>query len=403
MKRLIIAAGISLILLFMPLQAYAMTVIIDPGHGGSDPGAIGINGLKEKDVNLAISLILKQELLNRGYSVVMTRETDRFVSLERRVSIARASKGELFVSIHANAHTSNQAHGSLVLYYDHSYKQAAYPPSSEMAMLSEENRKLAEQVLYGIVQQIDTANRGIVPSSAYVIRNGSVPSILVESAFLSHIEDAALLARDEVRAAIAQGIANGIDRYIPPVFIDLGNHWAAESVLRLEDLGIVHGDDGRFEPNRNMTRAEYMTLLDNVFNFDKLLPIDPAPTFIDLSPSHWAFSQMEKAIQLGILTGYEDGTVRPNQSLTRAEMAVIFDRLALKEIMVGDQTNRFTDVKPNIWYANSVNKLAQHSLITGLTTTNYGPNQYLTRAEAATIVDRYLQSTLRLNGELFTY
>lgn len=350
----------AIILLLLPAQTQAFTVVIDPGHGGHDPGAIGINGLYEKDVNLDVSLKLKQELENRGYEVKMSRQTDTFLTLPERVDFANRSGGSIFVSIHANAHNDRSIRGSLVLYYDDRYPQAAYPASAQMRALTGESRQLAEFALEGLVDSAGTGNRGLVPSAVYVVRSGIMPSILVETAFLSNSADAALLASEQVRAAMAAGIADGIARYIPPAFYDIGAHWAREQIIRLERLGLVQGYNRSFYPNRQMSRAEFLTLLDRIHPFgeeaggedegkaasggsDEGADLTGAANlagaadsadaedvaFADLRPEHWAYDTVVKAVKQGIVAGYGDNTVRPDQPISRAEMAVLFDHVML--------------------------------------------------------------------------
>lgn len=419
-KRFFFICSMVVVLLF-PSQMYALTVVIDPGHGGHDPGAIGVNGLKEKNVNLDISIKLVQELNNLGYETIMTRESDQFMTLPERVTFANQSGGDIFVSVHSNAHPNSSARGTLVLYYDDTYQQADYPASSAMRMLSDENKALARSVQEHVIQQVNTVNRGIIPSGVFVVRNGIMPSVLIEAAFLSNKEDATLLASDSFRASIASGIAKGISKYQPPVFYDLKNHWAKEHILKLESLGIVNGDNGAFHPNRQMTRAEFITILDKLFSFDSLLTnqrfMDSIETqniegvvsvedvvygeeieevkvpkqFPDLTAGHWAYPVISKAIELEIINGFEDGTIRPNQPISRAEMVVLFDRVALAEspTSISDQ---FDDVPEQSWYASSVYKMKELGYVHGSTETTFAPNRQLLRAEGATIISRYLGS-----------
>src|SRR5690606_15960727 len=140
-------------LIISPLSAYAAKVVVDAGHGGSDPGAIGVNGLREKDANLDISLRLQKELLDRGYEVLMTRTEDVYLSLGQRVNIARQSNADLFVSIHANSYHSPDVSGALILYYDDAYPQKSYPASEEMKALTPESKRLAQLVLDEFVSE----------------------------------------------------------------------------------------------------------------------------------------------------------------------------------------------------------------------------------------------------------
>lgn len=439
-------------------NAAAVTVMLDPGHGGADPGAIG-HALKEKELNLDIGMRVKEELAERGYRVLMTRTDDAALSLRDRVEASRKSGADLFVSIHVNAHADKRAHGSLVLYYDRRHPQPAYPASSEMIRLTEESKALAQAVLDGLVSAAGTANRGIVPSSAYVIRNGNVPSILVETAFISNAGDAALLASGDWRAKAARGIADGIARYMSPAFSDIAGHWAKPHIERLEERALVGGYEGRFAPDRFMTRAEFLVLLDRVFRYsaepepgaqgrqgggetdgdggnasppaDAGLPAAPEPAeggaadgahaadsgaadgkraaengaadgahvpeeraFADLPPAHWAYQHLRHAVRLGIANGYEDGRFRPDDPLRRGEMAVLFDRVARLAPPEGERAMPFADVTPDSWYAAAVENLYGHGLVGGVTDAAFQPGKPLTRAEAAAVIDRFLASPM---------
>ncbi len=431
-------------LVLLPCLALAVKVVVDPGHGGSDPGAIGVNGLYEKNVNLDISLKLKEELIKKGYEVAMTRESDRYVSLKDRVRFTNEAKADLFVSVHANSHPSSSAKGTLVLYYDDAYPQKAYPASEAMKKLTPQSKQLAKSVLSALVKEIGTENKGIVPNAAYVIRMGSVPSILVETAFLSNRSDAALLADEKARRLIARGIANGIEAFRPVIFSDVAGHWAYPYIARLKEKGVVQGYNNMFRPEQPLTRAELLTMLDRIVPFpdngtdeasapelpdngtDEVsstelpvsdtneasasdLPVSgtneasapvqpvnnadevPAP---DLPENHWAYGTFKKALKLGIINGYPDGTVKPDQAITRAEVSAILDRLLNGKDAppsLPDQIGTlFDDVPLDMWCAPAVYRLKEASIVTGMTNSTFAPNRLMTRAEAAVMMDRYM-------------
>lgn len=420
-------------------QVVAAHIVLDAGHGGADPGAIGVNGLREKDVNLDVTLKLRDELEERGYSVSLTRETDRALSLQERVAFKEAQQADLFVSIHANAYHHPSASGSLVLYYDRKYPRARYPASPEMAQLSDINKQFAQYVLEGLVQEANTINMGIVPSSVYVVRRGTMPSILVELAFLSNWYDAERLADDYDRSLMARGIANGIEAFWPlqhGLFRDIAGHWAAESIIKLNEQGIVQGFGDRFQPDHYLTRAEFLAMMDRIFHFSAQEM--PSTYFLkDIQTNHWAYPIVEKAVELGIIQGYPDGTLRPDAPISRAEVSVLFDRIwdaydseddqaeqksegekegdeveiehedaheseleleseldeAVKEAEVeihADPTYSFIDVPHDIWYAQSVYRLKKMALIQGVTATSFAPERAMTRAEMAAVIDRFL-------------
>ena len=128
LKRLILFT--LLLTIAFPYHAFAYKVVLDAGHGGSDPGATGVGGLRETDVNLDITLKVRQALLDRGYEVVLTRTNDTYLSLAQRVEFTNEQQADLFVSIHANAHASSNTNGTMVLYYDNAYPQEDYPAST---------------------------------------------------------------------------------------------------------------------------------------------------------------------------------------------------------------------------------------------------------------------------------
>ncbi|NOU96020.1 N-acetylmuramoyl-L-alanine amidase [Paenibacillus sp. LMG 31456] len=416
-------------LLVFPSSSWAMKIVVDAGHGGSDPGAIGVNGLYEKTVNLDISQKLRDILTQKGYEVVMTREDDTFLSLKERVEFTNGQQADLFVSIHANSYTP-KSRGAMVLYYDNRYPQESYPASDEMAELTEDSKQFAQQVLDKFVDAVDVENLGLIPSSVYVVRMGTVPSILVETAFLSNKQDAAMLANDTIRTQMAQAIGQGIEAYMPPtaqsiVFPDTRGHWAREAILRMKEQGIVDGVGKQFQPNREMTRAEWVTLLDRVFDLSKVQPTvadaaaagsgcsagsggtvagtvydgacaKPAGSFKDATAGHWAAAVLNKAVSAGVLNGYADGTLRPDQPVTRAEVAATFARLALPQAQAAPAAVKqpaFKDVPTSAWSAKAIYSLKQAGWIDGVTADSFAPDRRMTRAEAAVLLDRFVQST----------
>jgi N-acetylmuramoyl-L-alanine amidase len=383
-------------LLNVPYIASAARVVVDPGHGGSDPGAIGINALQEKTVNTDISLKLKDILLAAGYEVIMTRENDRTMSLQERVMIARNTQADLFVSVHANAHPSSSARGTMVLYFDAEHAKSEYPSSAEMIAWTPQSRQLATFVLSSLLEAVPNTNRGLVPSSAYVLRNGNVPSILVETAFLSNHQDAKLLADEKVRLKYAQAIAAGIQQFSPLTFSDIHQHWAKVSIVRLYEQGITQGDLNRFFPDRPLTRAELAAFLQRSFGFSS--PVQSAstlPSFTDLSTQHWAYTTVLHAANSGLFQGYPDGTIRPDDPVSRSEVAVVIDRLIGTSFTNNDDENSvdfptFHDVPADDWAFASIRRLSREGIIQGIQVARFEPSRSVTRAEIATMVDRLL-------------
>jgi N-acetylmuramoyl-L-alanine amidase len=173
-------------------------ITIDPGHGGKDPGAIGIGGLQEKDVVLPISLEVSRILQQNGVQVVMTRNRDYFVSLAGRAQMANRARADIFVSIHANAISMSRpdVNGVETFYYSYS------------------GQRLANAIQSRILRNIRIGNRGVKQARFYVLRNTAMPSALVEVGFVTGRYDAPRLATSAFRSQMAQAIAEGILEYI---------------------------------------------------------------------------------------------------------------------------------------------------------------------------------------------
>ncbi|WP_066381545.1 MULTISPECIES: N-acetylmuramoyl-L-alanine amidase [unclassified Anabaena] len=180
-----------------PLPRGKVIVLIDPGHGGKDPGAIGIGGLREKDVILPIGQRIAQILQQNGVQVVMTRDSDYFVSLPGRVQMAERANADVFVSIHANAIGGGrtEVNGLETYYYD-------------------SGLGLARAVHQSILQSVNVRDRGVRRARFYVLRKSSMPSILVETGFVTGREDAAKLRTSAYQNQMAEAIARGILNYL---------------------------------------------------------------------------------------------------------------------------------------------------------------------------------------------
>ncbi|ADQ46466.1 cell wall hydrolase/autolysin [Caldicellulosiruptor kronotskyensis 2002] len=184
-----------------------LKIFIDPGHGGSDPGAIYtkvVNGKKvtynEKDFNLDISLRLSEKLKSLGYEVYMSRDKDLYVDLYDRTRMANSLNADLFISIHNNAHDNSSARGTMVLYKE----------KQQNGLISD--KQFAQIVLDSIVKQVGTQNKGIMerPNLA-VLRTSSMPAVLVEVAFGTNPQDLDLLLSDSFKDAVAKAIADAVE------------------------------------------------------------------------------------------------------------------------------------------------------------------------------------------------
>ncbi|MDX2241658.1 MAG: N-acetylmuramoyl-L-alanine amidase [Leptolyngbyaceae cyanobacterium bins.302] len=180
-----------------PIPKGQVVVIIDPGHGGPDPGAVGIGGLQEKGIVLDIGRQVAGLLQQRGVYALLTRGDDRDLDLEPRVQMAEQANATVFVSIHANAISLSRPEVSgLETYY---YQSGA---------------DLAQVIHQSILQSTGVSDRGVRTARFYVLRRTSMPSVLVEVGFVTGQEDAMRLSNPSYRAQMADAIARGILQYL---------------------------------------------------------------------------------------------------------------------------------------------------------------------------------------------
>lgn len=185
-------------------------IVIDPGHGGGDAGAIGPTGVMEKSVTLRVALELEKMLQEAGAEVIMTRRTDRQVSfkgdrasaieeLQARCDVGNNNNADIFISIHADSFTNPAARGSTGYYYSKTEGNSAI--------------RLADAIRRGVCEQLRTPSRGTKPCDFYVVRHTDMAATLVELAFISNPDEEKLLDSDEGITAAAQGIFDGIEDY----------------------------------------------------------------------------------------------------------------------------------------------------------------------------------------------
>jgi len=220
------------------------TIIIDPGHGGKDPGAVSpqtINGktvqVAEKDIVLKTGLILR-DLLNQTYpdkKIIMTRDTDVYPTLEQRAETANAvpvkdNEAVIFISIHANSSRNSGARGYEVWHITSNYRRSLLDPSKHNyspdiakildAMLAEEFNSesiiLANSILDGLGKELGKSvpSRGRKAEDWFVVRNSRMPAVLVELGFVSNQNDALLMTSDEGLQKLTLALYNGIKNFI---------------------------------------------------------------------------------------------------------------------------------------------------------------------------------------------
>lgn len=179
-----------------PLIKGKRLVFIDPGHGGKDPGAIGLSGIQEKDIILPISQYLAQALQQQGIQTMMARTSDYFVSLQGRTDMANRAGADLFVSIHANA------------------MGAGRPDISGLEVYYFGDRGLADTIHRSILRTVSVDDRRVRKARFYVLRNSRMPSTLVEVGFVTGYDDSAKLTNPSYQRQMAQAIARGIVEYM---------------------------------------------------------------------------------------------------------------------------------------------------------------------------------------------
>lgn len=181
-------------------------IALDPGHGGSDPGAIGPSQVQEKAVTLAVSLRVKKLLENAGAIVYMTRQDDRDVyapndtateELGARAEIGNSNHADIFVDIHANSFGDRSVGGTGTYYY----RKTSY------------DSLLAQSLQTSLAGAGGLSNRGIYAANFYVLKHTSMPAALIELAFLSNPTEESLLNSPEFQQKLAQGIVNGLNSF----------------------------------------------------------------------------------------------------------------------------------------------------------------------------------------------
>ncbi len=220
-------------------ESAVRTIVLDPGHGGAETGALGPGGTLEKDVALAIARRARADLVNaRGLSVFLTRDRDVEMSLDERTAIANNYKADLFVSIHANASRARGARGSEVYFlaYQASDDEArriaqaegsAEPlghaaAGSDLALILwdmaqaehlEESSALASDLQEELAVVTGSEDRGVKQAPFRVLVGATMPAVLVEVAFISNPEEEKLLASEAYQSKVAAALARGIERF----------------------------------------------------------------------------------------------------------------------------------------------------------------------------------------------
>ncbi|MDD5437367.1 MAG: N-acetylmuramoyl-L-alanine amidase [Candidatus Omnitrophica bacterium] len=224
-----------------PKRFSIKTIVLDPGHGGNDPGAIGRRGhSKEKDLTLQLTRKIKELLENEGLRVIMTRDKDVFIPLPRRSEIANKSGADLFVSVHINASRSRSLRGFECYYlsnatddnaraleaFENASLKLSGTASAERSRLLDktlwdmaltENRLESAELASSICDSVDRGlaigNRGVRSARFYVLKHANIPAVLVEAGYVSNKYEELKLMNPEFLDRIAESVVDGILKY----------------------------------------------------------------------------------------------------------------------------------------------------------------------------------------------
>ncbi|WP_163537994.1 N-acetylmuramoyl-L-alanine amidase [Gracilibacillus sp. YIM 98692] len=175
------------------LQGY--NIVLDPGHGGKDPGAIGIGGVYEKDLIMEVVDDIASKLRQAGATVLLTRSNDAYVEHQARVQVSEAYQTHAFISLHFNADPLSTIHGISTHFY------------------GDDNRNLAYTLQNALAQNVNLHSRGVMNDSFYVLRNNSKPSVLLEMGYITNMNDLLTIRTANYRQQLAKGITKGLIDY----------------------------------------------------------------------------------------------------------------------------------------------------------------------------------------------
>lgn len=197
-RRVIFSSELEDSVLKISLTPYIHKVFIDAGHGGKDPGAIGVSGSYEKDLNLSVAMLTVSLLENEPYiQPILSRETDQYLSLDERVTIANDAKADLFLSIHANAFPNNPEIRGIETFYSR-----------------EESSTFARLLHKSVLSQSGFADRMVHTADFRVIKNTVMPAALIEMGYLTNAEEEKVMLTKEFQQRMAEGIKNAVVEYL---------------------------------------------------------------------------------------------------------------------------------------------------------------------------------------------
>ena len=395
----------------------SLVICLDPGHGARDSGAVSTyDGVEyqEADLVLRIALYLRAELENyENVKVIMTR-TDRQgkmptinpAKVKPRVDFAAQNGADVLISLHLNSLDDRSVHGVMMLtsngYYNKECADIGNGLGTNLLL------NLAKLGIYnrGHLKRNSSDNRnpdGTVADYYAIVREGiwqNIPSLIVEHCYLSNESDFRnYLSSDEKLHALAVADANGIADYYglqkkgsnPRRLIDYSDHWAADMIDIAVNKGWVKGyPDNTFKPNGTLSRADFVTLLARLS--DELISTAAEAPFPDVPAGAYYADSVAWAVSAGIIHGFEDGSFRPAEFVTREQMAHIMT-LYLKH--KGAEITVTEDSAANIPDLNLIQAYARNDVLFCYAANllkgrdeGFVPQGNATRAEACTIMLR---------------
>ncbi len=202
-------------------------IMIDPGHGGRDLGAVGPSGITEKNVTLALAKYLR-EALTGAYSVHLTHDGDYWLDIERRTALANHHRSDIFISLHTGGSFHHKARGIAVYSFGHGTIQALFQPQKGAALGTEEELRpwdhlqplhadrselLAKSIHRKLLTELDPIDRGVFKAPLSLLRGADMPAVLIEIGYVSHPAEEKDLGNPEVMSDFAEAIGEGIRQY----------------------------------------------------------------------------------------------------------------------------------------------------------------------------------------------
>lgn len=179
-----------------PSSLEQYTIVLDPGHGGKDPGAIGLENVAEKDVILSTSEVVAQHLRDAGATVILTRTEDEFLPLDERIRISNINQTDAFISIHYNAFPILTVRGMSTYYY-----------------AGGNDQKLAQHIHASLIESVNLPDRGIQQADYKVLRENRDLAVLIELGFITNPDDFSEIHSPEYKNQVGEAIANGLINY----------------------------------------------------------------------------------------------------------------------------------------------------------------------------------------------